>query len=173
MVTIKKKKEIIQKFSNYGYIIHCINCGYRSSFSEDILQIHQSCPVCKEQRNLRYSGPLWIGELHEEIFLKHILSTNKKKNYLNKNIIDKKIRYAIEEICMPPYYYNIHKLCQELKSPFVPKIDEVIAIIKENGFSISRTHFDYLAIKTNANSAELKKILESLIKNKKSTSKDG
>lgn len=173
MVTIKKKKEIIQSFSNYGYIIHCKNCGYRSSFSEDILQIPKSCPACKNQNKLIYSGPLWIGELHEKAFLKQILSINKQKDYLNKRIIDKKIGFALEEINMPPSYYNIHKLCQELKSPFVPKIDDVIATINKNGFSISRTHFDYLAIKTNATSIELKEILSSLIRNNKTRSNNG
>jgi len=170
MLTIKKKRDIIDHFSNYGYILHCKACGFRSQFSDNVLALPQSCPSCKNPKKLKYSGPLWIGELHEESFLKHILSFNNQKNYVNEKIIDKKIGYALDEIQMPPYYYNIHNLCQELKLPFVPKVYDVITAIKERGFTASRTHFDYLAIKTNVNYSDLKNILSSLLKNKKTDS---
>jgi tRNA (guanine26-N2/guanine27-N2)-dimethyltransferase len=173
LLTIKRKKEIIHNFSNYGYIFHCNGCGYRSQFSNDIFQLPQSCPLCEETNKLTYSGPLWIGDLHQSSFLKQILSLNKKKFFLNKKVIDKKISYALEELEMPPYYYNIHNLCQELKLPIVPKIEEVIINLKERDFIASRTHFDYLAIKTTANQLELKRILSDITINNKSGSKNG
>jgi tRNA (guanine26-N2/guanine27-N2)-dimethyltransferase len=162
--TVKKKKTIIHNFSNYGYILHCKSCGYRSSFSDDILQIPKYCPSCKGSKTLKYAGPLWIGELHSEDFLKLLLSLNKQQNYINKKVIDKKLSYALEEIKMPPFYYNIHKLCQELKLPFVPKLDEIIKAIDKKKFTASRTHFDNLAIKSNINLSELKNILFDLSK---------
>ena len=164
ILTIKKKKDIIHNFSNYGYLLHCKACGYRSQFSDNILHIPQFCPVCNESETLNYSGPLWIGELHQENFLKQILLLNKEKNYSNEKIIDKKITYALDEIRMPPFYYDIHKLCQELKLSSVPKLNNIIESIKRKGFNASRTHFDYLAIKCNLNLSELKKNLLSLTK---------
>ncbi len=162
--TVKKKKEIIHNFSNYGYILHCTSCGYRSSFSDDILQIPKYCPSCKGSKALKYAGPLWIGELHNEDFLRLLLSLNKQQNYINKKVIDKKLSYALEEVKMPPFYYNIHKLCQELKLPFVPKLDEIIKAIDKKKFTASRTHFDNLAIKSNINLSELKNLLFDLSK---------
>ena len=128
------------------------------------MHIPQFCPVCNESETLNYSGPLWIGELHQENFLKQILLLNKEKNYSNEKIIDKKITYALDEIRMPPFYYDIHKLCQELKLSSVPKLNNIIESIKRKGFNASRTHFDYLAIKCNLNLSELKKNLLSLTK---------
>ena len=162
--TVKKKKTIIHNFSNYGYILHCKSCGYRSSFSDDILQIPKYCPSCKGSKTLKYAGPLWIGELHNEDFLRLLLSLNQQQNYINKKVIDKKLSYALEEIKMPPFYYNIHKLCQELKLPFVPKLDEITMAIEKKKFTASRTHFDNLAIKSNINLSELKNILFDLSK---------
>jgi tRNA (guanine26-N2/guanine27-N2)-dimethyltransferase len=171
--TVKKKRRIIRNFSNYGYILHCHSCGYRSPISDDILQVPQYCPFCKASKTLKYAGPLWIGELHHEEFVRRILSLNKEHNYLNKKAIDKKLNYILEEIKMPPYYYNIHKLCQELKLPIVPKLNELINIIKKKKFMASRTHFDNLAIKSNINCSDLKKLLLDLSKNNELSVIDG
>ena len=74
---------------------------------------------------------------------------------------------------MPPFYYNIHKLCQELKLPFVPKLDEIIKAIDKKKFTASRTHFDNLAIKSNINLSELKNLLFSLSKSNQLSVADG
>ncbi|MEJ2296704.1 MAG: hypothetical protein P8Y23_18300, partial [Candidatus Lokiarchaeota archaeon] len=155
VLTIKKKKDIIHTFSNYGYLLHCKVCGYRTQSSDNVLRIPQFCPVCNKPETLSYTGPLWIGELHQESFLKQIISLNKEKNYSNEKIIDKKIKFALEETKMPPFYYDIHKLCQELKLPSIPKLNDIIESIKRKGFNASRTHFDYLAIKSNLTLSEL------------------
>jgi tRNA (guanine26-N2/guanine27-N2)-dimethyltransferase len=159
IITVKKKKRIIDYFSNYGYILHCNNCGYRAQISNNILEIHQNCPLCDQGDCLQYSGPLWIGKLHNEPFLREILFQNNRKNYLNKNIIEKKLKFALDEIQMPPFYYNIHNLCHKLKLKFVPKIKNVIETINNLNYKASRTHFDYLAIKTDMNILDLKALL--------------
>jgi len=172
LLTIKRKKDIIDNFSNYGYILHCKACGYRSQFL-NILQLPESCPTCKKPNKITFSGPLWIGELHQGSFLNHILLLNNHNDYLNRKVIGKKISYALEEIQMPPFYYNIHNLCQELKLPVVPKVNDVLMHIKKRGFTASRTHFDNLAIKTNATHLDIKKTFLHLTKNNESGCNNG
>ncbi len=164
LLSLKSKKKINDNFLNYGYILHCNNCGYRSEFSDNIVQIPHYCPLCKGSKTLVYSGPLWIGKLHDEKFLKEILSINSVTTHLNKKTIDKKIGYALDEIHMPPYYYNIHNLCEELKLKSVPKVNDIINAIRKKTLKASRTHFDYLSIKTDMAISDLKNLLIKLTK---------
>ena len=163
-LTYKSKAKIFKDLSkSYGYIIHCNNCGDRSSVLNDILTIPQKCPSCQKEEPLSYSGPLWVNELHKRYFLEDIIHLNEKFNFKSKNRIAKIIRYALDEIGMPVSYYNIHKLCQQLKLPSIPKIEKLIEAIGKSGYSASRTHFDFISIKTNMGINELKNILKNIL----------
>ncbi|NVM35154.1 MAG: tRNA (guanine(10)-N(2))-dimethyltransferase [Candidatus Lokiarchaeota archaeon] len=160
-----KNQEIITKyFKNFGYIIHCNNCGYRSSFGNDILELPKECPLCANKIKLDYAGPLWIGKIHKINFIKKMLNLNENFKFSNKKRIEKLLLFAIEENNMPISYYNLHKLCQNLKLTSVPKIKDVISVIKENGYHSSRTHFDFLSIKMDSDIFSLKKILTDIQK---------
>ncbi|MFX1276732.1 MAG: tRNA (guanine(10)-N(2))-dimethyltransferase [Promethearchaeota archaeon] len=158
-LTIKNQKQISDSFKNYGYILHCTNCNYRIKKNDNILEFNQFCPICNDNTNMTYAGPLWIGKIHDFDFLKKILLLNNNMNFANKKKIGKILQYCLDELNMPLSYYNIHKLSQKLKLSHVPKMEEVLNLIKDKGFEASRTHFDYTAIKTNMNLSELKKIL--------------
>jgi tRNA (guanine26-N2/guanine27-N2)-dimethyltransferase len=163
LLTIKNKERISKNILNYGYIIHCKNCGHRLSISSNLIKISCKCPECGEDKNIEYAGPLWISELHIKPFLEEIYSINLKKKYYNKNRIIKILNCAIDEIGMPLTYYNIHKLSKDLKLSSIPKTNEIIKKLTEKGYKASRTHFDFLAIKTNMSIDKLKKILQDLI----------
>jgi tRNA (guanine26-N2/guanine27-N2)-dimethyltransferase len=161
VLTSKNKEnihEIITK--NYGFIIHCMKCGYRISIPNNPLDGPNKCPNCGESEKIDYSGPIWKGELHDPAFLKEVNSLNAKFEFSNKKKIDKIIKFACEEIGMPISYYNIHKLCQKNKLPNIPKIEELMEILEKKGFTSSRTHFDFTSFKTDANIAEIEKILK-------------
>ncbi len=164
-LTYKGKSNIFKDLSNsYGYILHCKNCGYRSSVNDDILKVPQKCPLCLNEKQLSYSGPLWINELHQKTFLEELNQLNEKFNFNSKNRMRKILKFALNEINMPISYYNIHKLSQQLKLPSIPKLEELTKIIEEKGYKASRTHFDFISIKTDANIDELKKILRRMNK---------
>ena len=110
-LTFKNKKMISTLFDNFGYSIHCSNCGYRSTF-KNILLIPKECPVCDIRGDFDLAGPLWIGKLHDENFLKKLIYLNNDTISPNKKRIDKLLNYAVEENDMPISYYNIHNLCQ-------------------------------------------------------------
>ncbi len=76
-----------------------------------------------------------------------------------KNRIRKILKFALNEINMPISYFNVHKLCQQVKLSYIPKLDNLINLIKENGYKASRTHFDFLSIKTNMRIDDLKSLL--------------
>ncbi|MFW9899782.1 MAG: tRNA (guanine(10)-N(2))-dimethyltransferase [Candidatus Thorarchaeota archaeon] len=146
-LVLKGKRKITESFKNYGYILHCKNCGYRSAFKDNILILPKKCPTCQKIDSFDYAGPLWIGKIHEINFLKEILSLNKNLNLPSQKRIEKLLSYAIDENYMPFSYYNIHRLCRDLKIPSIPKLGDIISLIRKKGYQCSRTHFDYLSIK--------------------------
>ncbi|MHA1472737.1 MAG: tRNA (guanine(10)-N(2))-dimethyltransferase [Promethearchaeota archaeon] len=154
-----KKKIKKNSITSYGYLIHCEKCGYRTTVSEIKQSTFHTCPICLNNDYVQHFGPLWIKNLHQKPFLDEITSLNEQMSISNKNHLDKLIKFAIQEIDMPTSYYNIHKLCQKLKLSNIPKLDNLIDIIKENGFKASRTHFDFISIKTNMRIDELKALL--------------
>ncbi|MFX1594933.1 MAG: hypothetical protein ACFFBK_02610, partial [Promethearchaeota archaeon] len=158
-LTFKNKERISEFLKKNGYIIHCNNCGYRLSHGENILSLPQECPLCENKESLDYAGPLWIDKIHDINFINEILLINENYKYSNKNRIKKILTFASQEIEMPISYYNIHKLSQNLKLTSVPKILDLISLIKEKGYQSSRTHFDFLAIKTDMDLETLRNIL--------------
>ena len=159
-MSFRGKSKILKTLpKSYGYIIHCKNCGSRSSIIENLLKVPQNCPICLNEKHLSYSGPLWVGELHQKSYLDEIDILNEKFNFKNKNRIRKILKFALNEINMPISYFNVHKLCQQVKLSYIPKLDNLINLIKENGYKASRTHFDFLSIKTNMRIDDLKSLL--------------
>ncbi|MCJ7648427.1 MAG: tRNA (guanine(10)-N(2))-dimethyltransferase [Candidatus Lokiarchaeota archaeon] len=158
-LTFKSKEKITNSFSNYGYIIHCRECGFRTRQSINPIETLDTCPSCENKKSLSYAGPLWVGIIHDSPFLRQIITENNVKNYKCKKKIDKLINFALQENTMPLSYYNLHKLCRDLKCSSVPKIEQVIQTIKEFEYEATRTHFDPLSIKTDLNIENLKKII--------------
>jgi len=148
-ISFRGKSKILKDLpKSYGYLFHCNYCGNRSSINENLLKIPQKCPLCLTEKYLSYSGPLWVGELHQKSYLEEMCLLNEKFNFKNKNRIRKILNFALKEITMPISYYNIHKISQQLKLSSIPKLEDIIKLIEENGYKASRTHFDFISIKT-------------------------
>ncbi|MFX0029282.1 MAG: tRNA (guanine(10)-N(2))-dimethyltransferase [Candidatus Hermodarchaeota archaeon] len=158
-LTFKNRKKITHFFKEYRYFFHCNNCGFRSVLKDENLKMPIGCPFCKKETNIDYAGPIWNGELHDANFINEMIELNKQFNYNNKNRIHKLLHLIKGEIEKPPFYYNIHKLSKVLKISNTPKLEEIIKLIKEKGYKISRTHFDFLSIKTNMDIISIKDIL--------------
>ncbi len=158
-LTFMDKKKISKSFKNYGYVIHCNNCGYRSSFYDNILEIPRICPKCKTNKSMDYAGPLWVGEIHDVDFIDEMIALNEIFGFNNKRRINKLLNLAKEEIKMPISYYNIHKLCQKLKIRITPKFEIIKNSIRKKGYKGSRTHFSFLSIKTNMDIESIKNCL--------------
>lgn len=158
-LTFKNKEKITDSFSNYGIIIHCRNCGFRTKQFLNPIETINKCPLCENKKNLSYAGPLWIGSIHDSNFLHQIIIENDIKNHKYKKKIDKLIKFALQENTMRLSYYNLHRLCRTLKCSSVPKIEQVIRTIKLLEYEATRTHFDPLSIKTDISIEKLKNII--------------
>lgn len=164
-LTFKNRNEITKFFKNYTYSIHCNNCGFRSILQGDYFQPTINCPACKQNNCIDYAGPLWDNEIHDADFVNEMIELNNHLHYDNKKRIDKLLNLIKEEINKPIFYYNIHKLSKILKISNIPKLEEIISHIKNKGYQISRTHFDFLSVKTNMDNISLKNMLLELGKN--------
>jgi tRNA (guanine26-N2/guanine27-N2)-dimethyltransferase len=160
-LTFRGKSKILKNLAkSYGYLIHCKNCENRLTIIENFIKTPQICPLCLSEKHLSYSGPLWVGELHQKSYLKELYTLNEKFNFNNKNRLQKILKFALNEIDMPISYYNIHKISQQLKLSYIPKLEDIITMIAEKGCRASRTHFDFISIKTDMQINDLKELLK-------------
>ncbi|XP_066294709.1 TRMT1-like protein isoform X1 [Branchiostoma lanceolatum] len=58
----------------------------------------------------------------------------------------------------PAFYYNIHRHCAKSKDS--PKMQKILQYMRKEGYRASRTHFDPVAIRTDANLLQLKAVLQ-------------
>lgn len=159
-VNIVKGEEAVESnIQDFGYILWCPHCDWRGNSDLNILGISKQCPNCGS--NLKFGGPLWIGELHEPNFVKITREINvetSKEIIPSKLRIDRTLQRIFEEISLPIGYYDIHKIADSLQIS-VPSMKKIEKLVKSKGFSFARTHIEAHAIKSDINIATLKKIL--------------
>ncbi len=150
--------------NNIGYISHCKKCLYRVPVVGLASSIPDYCPVCGEK--LISAGPLWIGRIQNSEFISKMIEkldennpNNKKLNTENK--ILKLLNTCIEEANSPITFYDIHIICRNLKIS-APKIVDVMDKITEEGFKVSKTHFNPIGLKSDIDILRLKEIIKSL-----------
>ncbi len=141
-----------------GYISHCVKCLYRSKVVS-IEDAALKCPLCGSK--LLLSGPMWTDKICSEEFIKNVLSDRSLEYLPSFKRLKSVLNTLPLENDMPPFYYDIHVLC-DLMQLKVPKIDFLIDKISDSGFKAIRTHFSNRGVKTDAPVNVLKQILFSL-----------
>jgi len=138
-----------------GFIYHCFGCGFRNGEHGLAVHMPEKCPSCAGTTSL--AGPLWLGKLHDKEFCNLILHEleSRKLGTLKRAI--KLARLCAEELDIPTYY-DLHKLCKELKIAPLP-INDVIEVLRSAGFKSSRTHFSGTSLKTDAPLENVKEAL--------------
>jgi tRNA (guanine26-N2/guanine27-N2)-dimethyltransferase len=144
----KRSPSAVKKaFKKYGYIFHCFNC-LRRFVSPIGGEVISKC-ICG--RETKMIGPLWLGELHNQEFIKW----NSENEGVSKLI--SKIRGEPEI----PLYYDLHHITKNLNlSP--PPIEKIIEELRSIGYKAGRTRFSGTSIKTDADIEEMKRIIKSL-----------
>ncbi|MHA1612268.1 MAG: hypothetical protein ACTSYU_09485, partial [Promethearchaeota archaeon] len=166
-VRIKKGKDgISRNFNDFGYILWCPHCDWRDSIHLNILDASSQslCPVCNSK--VKFGGPMWIGKLHEDDFVKkcsEIAQNSTKQTIPSIKRIIKTLKYLPNENQMPLGYFNVHKLCDSLQIS-VSSMEKIEKAIKVEGFGFARTHIEPHAIKSNIDISTLSRILHSLSK---------
>lgn len=133
-----------------GYVSYCFHCEHREigKFPNRI------CINCGKDSD--YAGPLWLGELHNKAFLEKMKALNAKREYTDKEELNRILDLLIGETGMPPFYFNLHKICSKRRKE-IPKIQKVIECLRKQGFKAVRTHFDNQSIKTDAGIKDIEK----------------
>jgi tRNA (guanine26-N2/guanine27-N2)-dimethyltransferase len=129
---------------------HVHYCGVCKDFSTELglFPSKTSCS-CKETKD--FSGPLWIGNLHESSLLSKMLSFSRKKE------TEKLLKTLVEEIDAP-FYYNVHLLSKDIRAT-PPTMEIIISRLRDAGYQASRTHFSSISVKTDAPVEQVKKAL--------------
>ncbi|TXT57032.1 MAG: hypothetical protein BAJATHORv1_20630 [Candidatus Thorarchaeota archaeon] len=154
-----------EQADNIGIIRFCPRCLARDIHSIRSLSKIASFQHHKEEctQNPSIAGPLWIGELFDREILKSASDIFPDyKAHFHKRV-GKILKLMIEEREInQPLYKDIHSICDAYTlSP--PKISDVMQILEEKGFKVSRTHFKPTAIRTDASEKMIRKTIEEIV----------
>lgn len=130
-----------------GYVAMCGGCGYRSFMTEvgDL-----ECPICGSK--MFTLGPLWLGSLTDKEILVRLLEIRERLPWLKtgERISSLVENLLAEEGVGRPYYYRVDSMARLAKSN-MPPMASLIECLRSMGYRVSRTHFDRIGIKTDAN----------------------
>ena len=106
-------------------------------------------------------GPLWLGNLHDKKTLEHLRDILLVKKLGKKKELWKLLDVLIEESEAPLFFYTSEYFASQLKtSP--PRLETVFKKIKNQGFSVSKTHFSPVGFKTDAPVKTIEEIFRDL-----------
>jgi len=148
------------KFANecieeLGFIAFCPNCRHRSHQKGLAPSIRNECPFCGF--NVKLSGPLWLGKLHDRTFCQEVLTKLTEGDFRTRSQSERLLGLCRDELDTVSFY-NYHKIAKDLKLAPMP-LSELVQELRRNGYQASRTHFSGTSIKTDANIHVLRAIL--------------
>lgn len=160
--TKKSAKAAFESMSKLGYVSMCEKCLDIKTYNRP--NVDKNCQICGS--NLDWAGPLWLGELYDANILDEMIRLNNERNYAKSSEISKLLEIMRSESKMPPFYYDLHAIADHFSIPS-PKFSEVESKLATNSFSVSRTHFNPTAIKTDARITDILEIMGINISNLK------
>ena len=134
-----------------GYISYCKHCGARNVEN----MIVSKCDNCNN--NLQVGGPLWIGKLFDEEFIR--IMKDEVKNFQVDKRCEKILDKCLEEVELPPTYYTLDEIASITKSAPVG-LEKAIKQIQNSGFVASRTSLNPTGFRTNAKISQISDILK-------------
>jgi tRNA (guanine26-N2/guanine27-N2)-dimethyltransferase len=146
----KGAKPALQSISQQGFISFCPNCFKIGIAYDPFLE-----KVCKCGSKVQWAGPLWLGRLWDKAALKTMSEENQKREYNRKTEINNLLNIITAESEIPvPFYYDIHKMADKMKSQ-IPPFDSITSRLEAKGYKFSKTHFNQHAIKTDATAEDV------------------
>ncbi|MEM2145669.1 MAG: tRNA (guanine(10)-N(2))-dimethyltransferase, partial [Candidatus Jordarchaeaceae archaeon] len=147
-------KNADESVKQLGYIIHCPNCEHRQLTLGIATFLPDKCSFCGS--DVKIAGPLWCGKIQSKDFVVRTLE-NAKLN--GDNRIIKLLSTILEEADAPATYYDLHRLCDKHSLP-CPSLDQIIQMLRERNYLVTRTHFSSNSIRTNAPIYEIISIIK-------------
>ncbi|MBC7128859.1 MAG: hypothetical protein H5T45_03900 [Thermoplasmatales archaeon] len=118
----------------------------------------------EELPDKNFCGPLWIGEMHNSIFLDEIEKILNEKDLRKRREINQLLEIWKEEQNLPALFYETSHIAREIKAK-QPKISEIINNLRLMGYKAGRTHFSKSAFKTDAPYGDIKSVFKAKPKN--------
>ncbi|XP_014272646.1 TRMT1-like protein [Halyomorpha halys] len=174
---------------NIRLLKHCMVCQNRKffpqhdGFTQDPNEVKLDCSCANKapgKTNLEL-GPVWSGLIFDVSFVERLQANFKQSeqhvfsNYELSTTFDlileearcptvesseeptfKKTKY---DFLQPPFYFNIHKHHPQINQ--LMKLNKVVDRLRSMGYRASKTHFDKLAIRTDAPLSSLFEIMSS------------
>lgn len=156
-IEVKKgSKKTDESLKNIGYIVHCKHCLYRQTSNGLASPIDDVCPICGEK--LTQAGPLWLGDIQNLKFIQEMIDEVENKKINTEKETLKLLNKCIGEAGAPVTFYDVHKICKNLKVS-VPKFDLILEELEKHGFKAIKTHYNPLGIKSECSIEDIKNIL--------------
>jgi tRNA (guanine26-N2/guanine27-N2)-dimethyltransferase len=93
---------------------------------------------------------LWLGSLHDRLYLEKMADLADQWQW--KKVV-KLLEIMREENDFPPYFYSFREIGRRGKLD-LPKREDLIAALLEQGYRAAATHINPQALKTNASLAQ-------------------
>jgi tRNA (guanine26-N2/guanine27-N2)-dimethyltransferase len=133
---------------NYGFLGYCHQCG-----EYIIVPWHQlrkvNCSNCATDSSLILNGALWLGNLHDKLYLSRMKALAQQLNWSKRVEL---LSLMENEADLPPYFYTLKEMGRRGKINIPPKY-LLIQALQKQGYLASGTHINPQAIKTNASLA--------------------
>lgn len=127
------------------YLLTCSKCGFRTFVSK--VTEGEVCSFCGNP--LELIGPLWGGELNNNLFLGLLKSMLSEFTYLQTHSkLVKLLEHLETEVTNLPAY-NLITLAKFLKTN-IPPVNDVLECLRRAGFKASRTHLAPQYVRTDA-----------------------
>lgn len=149
----RSRKAANNTLKNILYVSHCFKCLSRGYHTLSEIQ-----PSCLCGSRLQSAGPLWSAAFADTSFCAALIQQLREESFLRLNEEMKLIDSIMGEQDITLPYYDIHKFFGVLGAP-VLSFDEIFSRLRGGGFSVARTHFSGVGIRTNASSCDLSRIL--------------
>ncbi|KAL9663100.1 hypothetical protein QQ045_027937 [Rhodiola kirilowii] len=152
---------------HYGFISYCNRCGNSQSIPwHELGNICCPCDYAKTSRSLVISGPLWTGPLHDTAYVTEMLDLAGRYGWVgnqNGKELDKLLKLMIDESDpkLPFGYIKLDEVAHRAKVNS-PPLQTILNILREKGYSASRSHIASNAIKTSCPMTECIRIVEDL-----------
>lgn len=142
--------------SQQGYLSHCNACG-RVVFTRGLAAELRG--TCDCGNPFVHAGPLWLGQLMDRVFTRKVAQDLARRDFrlLHQELL--LLHLCSEEVDGPPFFYDVNGLSRLFRAS-APKLDGLIAKLKQRGYWASRTHFSSTGIRTDAPLEEIREIFK-------------
>ncbi len=151
----KGKTAANETAGSLGLLEYCRNCLMRHSTSS-LESIHTICENCGSKTEI--AGYIWLGSLWDVVTVQAMMQNAPTLSSSRLTEVQNILSRIDEERDAPAFHYETDSIAQRFRIK-PPAIRKVLAVLHENGYRATRTHFNPNGFRTNASIAEVASLL--------------